>query len=60
MRRVLRKGASREGLLRDLPKSYLLTRRDEDHRCPDCGRELATATVSGRTSHFCPNCQPRS
>jgi formamidopyrimidine-DNA glycosylase len=57
MRRVLRRGASRAGLLRKLPKSYLLTHRDGDHRCPNCDGELATATVAGRTSRFCPRCQ---
>lgn len=26
--------------------------------CLRCGRQLATLTVGGRTSHFCPHCQP--
>jgi formamidopyrimidine-DNA glycosylase len=27
-------------------------------RCPRCGTELARTVVSGRTTYFCPRCQP--
>ncbi len=28
--------------------------------CPRCGAPVATEVVQGRTSHFCPQCQPES
>ena len=42
-----------------LPKSWLLTRSEKRGRCPRCGRVLASATIGGRTSWFCPHCQKR-
>jgi formamidopyrimidine-DNA glycosylase len=27
--------------------------------CPKCGAEIAVVRVAGRSSHFCPACQPR-
>jgi len=43
-----------------LPKSWLLTHRGKAGRCPRCGRVLKSATIGGRTSWFCSNCQKRS
>ena len=42
-----------------LPKSWLLTHRGEQGKCPRCGRALKSATVGGRTSWFCAHCQKR-
>jgi formamidopyrimidine-DNA glycosylase len=42
-----------------LPKSWLLTHRGKQGKCPRCGRALKSATVGGRTSWFCPHCQKR-
>jgi formamidopyrimidine-DNA glycosylase len=57
MRRVLRTAADRGGHLDRLPRSFMLPHRDGDGRCPECGSELETMTISGRTSYFCPHCQ---
>jgi len=27
-------------------------------RCPRCGRPIEVLVIGGRSSHFCPNCQP--
>src|SRR4051794_10413034 len=43
-----------------LPKSWLLTHRGKAGRCPRCGGALKSATIGGRTSWFCANCQKRS
>jgi formamidopyrimidine-DNA glycosylase len=40
-----------------LPRSYLLTHRDKDGRCPRSHGKLKTTKVSGRTAYFCPRCQ---
>jgi formamidopyrimidine-DNA glycosylase len=42
-----------------LPKSWLMTRRDKRGKCPCCGGALKSATIGGRTSWFCPQCQLR-
>jgi formamidopyrimidine-DNA glycosylase len=43
-----------------LPKSWLLTNRGKQGRCPRCGRALKSATIGGRTSWFCGHCQKLS
>jgi formamidopyrimidine-DNA glycosylase len=40
-----------------LPKSWLLTHRGKQGRCPRCGRKLKSAMIGGRTSWFCGHCQ---
>jgi formamidopyrimidine-DNA glycosylase len=42
-----------------LPKGFLLPERHRGGHCPRCGGPLATAKHSGRTSYFCPRCQPK-
>jgi formamidopyrimidine-DNA glycosylase len=40
-------------------RSWLTGRRyDDDPHCPRCGGRLATTRTAGRTTAFCPNCQP--
>jgi formamidopyrimidine-DNA glycosylase len=36
----------------------LIPQRAAGGRCPRCGTELARATVGGRTTWWCPSCQP--
>lgn len=40
------------------PDECLLPRRVHGGRCPRCRSELKTRKISGRTSFFCPRCQP--
>jgi formamidopyrimidine-DNA glycosylase len=42
-----------------LPKGFLLPERHRGGHCPRCGGPLATAKHGGRTSYFCPRCQPK-
>jgi formamidopyrimidine-DNA glycosylase len=58
-RHVLAKAIALKTDFNRLPESWLLTRRGKRGRCPRCGRDLRSATVGGRTSWFCGNCQKR-
>jgi len=51
-------GAGAEQLLERLPDGYLLPERQAGGHCPRCGTALATLKSGGRTSYFCPRCQP--
>jgi formamidopyrimidine-DNA glycosylase len=59
MREVLDKAINLKTDFNRLPKSWLLTHRGKSGRCPRCGRALKSATIGGRTSWFCANCQSR-
>jgi formamidopyrimidine-DNA glycosylase len=51
-------GAGAEQFLERLPKGWLLPQRREGGACPRCRSELATLKAAGRTSYYCPRCQP--
>ena len=53
-------GAGAEQFLDRLPEGYLLPHRDKGSKCPRCGAAIATLKTGGRTSYFCPRCQPAS
>lgn len=55
LRRSVRKGAVPE------ERGWLTAvRGDPGASCPRCRRPLARATVAGRTTYWCPRCQPAS
>ena len=56
-RNVLEKAIALKTDFNRLPKSWLLTHRGKQGRCPRCGRALKPATIGGRTSWFCAHCQ---
>jgi formamidopyrimidine-DNA glycosylase len=57
MRRVLR-GAIPTGRVPDRP-SWLTGQRDRPHpTCPRCGTTLSHGRAAGRTTVWCPRCQP--
>ena len=58
-RYVLEKAIQSKADADRLPKSWLLTHRGKQGKCPRCGRALKSATVGGRTSWFCAHCQKR-
>lgn len=58
-RHILEKAIASKTDFNRLPKSWLLTHREKRGRCPRCGRALRSATIGGRTSWFCPQCQKR-
>lgn len=57
IRHVLKTAIDRNVVLESFPKSWLLSHLDGG--CPRCGARLETARISGRTAHFCPQCQPK-
>lgn len=58
-RYVLEKAIALKTDFNRLPKSWLLTYRGKNGKCPRCGRALKSATIGGRTSWFCAHCQKR-
>lgn len=63
MRRVLKmaiaRGAGAEHFAERLPSGYLLRHRDKGGTCPRGHGPLKTIKAAGRTTYFCPRCQPR-
>ena len=57
LRKVLRRSIERGGDLSRLPWSYLLRHRSRGESCPNCGGEVLSKPLGGRTSYFCPRCQ---
>ena len=56
VRRVLRTWVDR---FDDLPSGWLIHARGRsDAACPRCGTPLRRTVVGGRTTYFCPTCQP--
>ena len=50
--------AGAEQFLDRLPSGYLLPAREKGRRCPRCGSEIRSFKHHGRTTYFCPKCQP--
>jgi formamidopyrimidine-DNA glycosylase len=57
MKRVLR-SAVPHGCVPSLPRWLTRVRDDPDPTCPRCGTRLVRSRISGRTSLWCPRCQP--
>jgi formamidopyrimidine-DNA glycosylase len=51
-------GAGAEQFVERLPKGWLLPQRHEGGTCPRCHSKLAVLKAAGRTSYYCPRCQP--
>jgi formamidopyrimidine-DNA glycosylase len=54
---AIERGAGEQFLDR-LPDDFLLAERKKDGHCPRCGHAIATLKSAGRTSYYCPHCQP--
>ncbi len=57
MRKALRKGVERRGVVEKLPRTFFLPHRDGDGVCPRCKGAIEQLKFSGRTAYWCPNCQ---
>jgi len=55
--RVLETAISAGAQPEDFPKNYLIPHRGTGEHCPQCGGDVASGKVSGRTSYWCPQCQ---
>ncbi|HME25202.1 MAG TPA: DNA-formamidopyrimidine glycosylase family protein [Acetobacteraceae bacterium] len=52
-------GAGAENFTEQLPQEFLLRERHAGGRCPHCGASLTIDKRGGRTSCYCPQCQPK-
>jgi formamidopyrimidine-DNA glycosylase len=50
--------AVRHGCVPGLPRWLTAVRDEPDPSCPRCGTRLAQGRIGGRTSLWCPHCQP--
>jgi formamidopyrimidine-DNA glycosylase len=57
MRTVLETAVDRRADVSELPKSYLVSHRQEGGECPNCNGKIKKIKVSGRGSYYCPGCQ---
>ncbi|MDA0185748.1 hypothetical protein OJ997_35920 [Solirubrobacter phytolaccae] len=58
LRRVLR-AATRDAIRKGgVHTGDFIPHRKRGHACPRCGTTVDRATVGGRTTFWCPNCQP--
>jgi formamidopyrimidine-DNA glycosylase len=57
MKRVLRTAVP-HGCVPSLPRWLTRVRDDPDPACPRCGTRLVRSRIGGRTSLWCPRCQP--
>jgi formamidopyrimidine-DNA glycosylase len=57
MKRVLRTAVP-HGCVPSLPRWLTRARDDPDPSCPRCGTRLIRSRIGGRTSLWCPRCQP--
>jgi formamidopyrimidine-DNA glycosylase len=57
MKRVLRTAVP-HGCVPSLPRWLTRVRDDPDPACPRCGTRLMRGRIGGRTSLWCPRCQP--
>ncbi len=43
----------------EMPSSFLLPHRSTGEPCPRCGAEVRKMQIGGRSTYYCPRCQPR-
>jgi formamidopyrimidine-DNA glycosylase len=58
LRRVLSRWVAGYGAVPRGGPWLLATRGEPEATCPRCGTPLSRTRVSGRTTYFCPSCQP--
>ena len=60
VRRVLETAIEREANQQKLPDPSLLSHRREGERCPRGNGKIQKIKAAGRTSYYCPACQPKA
>jgi len=60
VRRVLKMAIEREANRQKLPDPFLLSHRREGERCPRRNGKIQKTKAAGRTSYYCPTCQPKA
>jgi formamidopyrimidine-DNA glycosylase len=59
MKEVLHTAIEHQADPEQFPDSYIIPRRDEGAKCPNCEGEVERIKVSGRSGYYCPSCQTR-
>lgn len=57
LRRVLSAAIEAGAAPADMPRGFLLPRREQGAPCPRCGTPIRRIRVSGRSTYLCPECQ---
>lgn len=57
--KVLEKAIEKNADPSKLPKSYLLSNREEGNDCPRCEGKIKKIKIAGRTGYYCPSCQKK-
>lgn len=57
MKEVLQTAIDHQADPEQFPDTFIIPQRHEDGVCPECGGEVQTVDVSGRTAYYCPQCQ---
>ncbi|MCF8049485.1 MAG: hypothetical protein K9L19_18195 [Desulfarculaceae bacterium] len=60
LKHVLATAIGRGADPRRLPRRWLTPRRGREASCPGCGGQLKNINAAGRSSWYCPACQPES
>lgn len=58
MEQVLTQAIKADADPEKMPKAFLLPRRQAGAPCPGCGGNLERISAAGRSSYYCPRCQP--
>lgn len=58
MRDVLQHAVACGADMERLPKNFLIRHRRAGEKCPRCGGAVQRLSLDGRSSYFCPRCQP--
>lgn len=58
LRVAIDRGAGAEDFTDRLPRDFLLRERHPGGHCPRCGTALVIDKIGGRSSFYCPKCQP--
>lgn len=57
MQQVLETAIQYQANPEGFPDSWLIPRRSEGEKCPNCDGEIKRIKVAGRAGYFCPSCQ---
>lgn len=57
MRRVFRISIKHNAKMDELPRGYIISRREKGEKCPKCKGKIKRVKISGRSSYICPKCQ---
>ncbi len=55
---VLERAIEARAKIENLPDDFLLSHREEGKQCPRCQSNVEKTTIHGRSTYFCPKCQP--